>query len=187
MVQRKLKTWNKEEALASFPSYVRHGLKPAIRNVNELWKAKPTGMKNPIILFAVPRALDYVVEKSVLDVIQAWDLLNAELEIHSMRQIGVSHKCYRHLKRIRNKLIAHKVENRVKTPRHQSWYTRAYGSYESVLQLIEVAADKVVGGIERLERANKLNVDSTSVRVTRAFGQADIDALYAALKAARIY
>ena len=120
---------NAEEALLSFALWVKFGLKQSIQNVVELKRANPPGIKNPVLTFVVPRVMNYVVERFVLEVCQAWELLSAQLKRKGLRSIGVSHKDYRHLKRIRNKLVAHKIENNLKTRRHEAWYKRTYGNY----------------------------------------------------------
>jgi hypothetical protein len=175
------------EALLSFALWVKHGLKPSIQNVIELQRANPLGIKNPVLTFVVPRAMNYVVERFVLEVVQAWELLNAELKRQGLRSLGVSHKDYCHLKRVRNKLVAHKIENSLKTKRHEAWYRRTYGNYDSVLALVERVAERVAARVERLEFAGKLYTKTTIAQGTQAITPSDIDALLDALKKRGIY
>jgi len=176
-----------DEALVSFALWVRFGLKQSVQNVVELKRANPPGIQNPVLTFVVPRAMNYVVERFVLEVCQAWELLNAQLRRKGLRSIGVSHKDYRHLKRIRNKLVAHKIENNLKTRRHEAWYKRTYGNYESVLALVERAAERVAARVERLEQAGHLQAASVSAPSAPVITQADIAALIEALKKHGIY
>lgn len=178
---------NAHQALLSFSLWVRCGLKASIQNVIELSRANPTGLKNPVLTFVVPRAMEHVVDRFVLEVVQAWELLNAELKRQKLRSLGVSHKDYRHLKRIRNKLLAHRIENRLKTKRHDVWYKSTYGNYESVLALVERVAERVDSRIQRLEFAGKLYAKSHSANVVQSITQGDIQALLEALKKHGIY
>ena len=178
---------NVHQALLSFSLWVRCGLKPSIQNVIELKRANPTGLKNPVLMFVVPRAMEHVVDRFVLEVVQAWDLLNTELRRQNLRSLGVSHKDYRHLKRIRNKLLAHRIENKLKTKRHEVWYKSRYGNYESVLALVERVAERVDSRIKRLEFTRKLYAKSHSANVVQAITQGDIQALLEALKKHGIY
>jgi hypothetical protein len=187
MPRRKPRLLTPHEVLGSFPLWVEHSLKPSVQNVIELQRAKPQGLRNPILVFAVPRAMNHVVERAVLDVIQAWEIVNAELKKQRRRTLGVSHKDYRHLKRIRNKLVAHKVENSLRTPRHQTWYMRTYGSYEAVLGLVQRVADRVGERIKALEQAGHLTLKTTTAKITPRVAASDVDALFKALKAHEIY
>lgn len=178
---------NVHEALLSFSLWVRHGMKTSIQNVIELERTNPPGLKNPILTFVVPRAMEHVVDRLVLEVIQAWELLNEELRRQKLRSLGVSHKDYRHLKRIRNKLIAHRIENRLKTKRHKVWYKQTYGNYHSVLALVKRVAERVDSRIQQLKLAGKLNAKSTSARRVQGISQGDIQDLLEALKKQGIF
>ena len=178
---------NAEEALLSFALWAKFGLKQSIQNVVELKRADLPGIKNPVLTFVVPRAMNYVVERFVLEICQAWELLNTQLERKGLRSIGVSHKDYRHLKRIRNKLVAHKIENNLKTRRHETWYKRTYGNYELVLALVQRAAERVAARVEQLEFAGHLQGASVSAPGAPVITQADITLLIEALKKHGIY
>jgi proline dehydrogenase len=106
-----------QKALLEFSLWFQTGMATSIHNVVELKKANPPGIRNPLLRFVVPRAMNYVVERFVLEVEQAWVLVNAELRRQGLRTLGVSDKHYRHLKKIRNKLVAHKIENSLKSRR----------------------------------------------------------------------
>jgi len=174
-------------ALHSFSRWVHVGMKPTVANVVLLANTNPPGLTNPILRFAVPRALANVVERYSVEAVQAWELTNKELKRHRMRTLGVSNRDYKHLKKIRNKLVAHKIENSVKTTRYESWYRKTYGSYSTVLALIERVATRVVGGIRRLERLGALGEPQYRLPSVPEITAADIEALLAALKKEGIY
>jgi hypothetical protein len=177
----------KNLALYSFVSWVDVGLKPSIDNVNALACANPTGLTNPVLRFVVPRALNYVVERFVLEVFQAWEITDKELKRHGMRRLGTSNKDFQHLRKIRNKLVAHKIENSLKTTRYESWCKKTYGSHPAVLRLVERCALRVVAAIHRLKRRSLVTFEHYGLPSIPKVTESDIEALLAALKAKDIY
>ena len=175
------------QALLEFAVWVDSGMKPSIQNVVELKKINPPGLKNPVLLFVVPRAMNYVVERFAVEVVQAWELLNKELKRQGRRTLGVTNKDYRHLKRIRNKLVAHKIENSLASSRHETWYRKTYGNFESVLALIVRVAERVADRIRRLEARGELWAQSLRAKAVTPFVLSDVQALLAAVKAHDIY
>lgn len=175
------------QALLEFAVWVDSGMKPSIQNVLELKKINPPGLKNSVLLFVVPRAMNYVVERFAVEVVQAWELLNGELKRQGRRTLGVTNKDYRHLKRIRNKLVAHKIENSLASSKHEAWYRKTYGNFESVLAPIARVAERVADRIRRLEAKGKLWAKALAAKSVAPFAVADIQALLGAVKAHGIY
>jgi hypothetical protein len=175
------------QVLLEFVVWVDSDMKPSIQNVVELKKINPPGLKNPVLLFVVPRAMNYVVERFAVEVVQAWELLNKELKRQGRRTLGVTNKDYRHLKRIRNKLVAHKIENSLASSRHETWYRKTYGNFETVLALIARVAERVADRIHRLEARGELWTKSLRARAVTPIVLADVQALLVALKAHAIY
>src|SRR4029079_6454177 len=153
-----------QQVLLEFAVWVDSGMKPSIQNVLELKKINPPGLKNPVLLFGVPRAVNYVVERFAVEVVQAWELLNSELKCQGRRTLGVTNKDYRHLKRIRNKLVAHRIENSLSSSKHEAWYRKTYGNFEGVLALIARVAERVADKIRQLEATGKLWAKSLTAK-----------------------
>ena len=175
------------QALLEFTHWVDSGMKLSIQNVLELKKINPPGLRNPVLLFVVPHAMNHVVERFVVEVIQAWEILNGELKHQGLRTLGVTNKDYRHLKRIRNKLVAHNIENSLASAKHETWYKRAYGNFESVLALVARVASWVADKIRTLETAGKIWAKSIVVKSVAPFSVSDVQALLAAVKTHGIY
>ena len=173
--------------MIEFTLWVEYGMKPSIQNVLELKKINPPGLTNPVLHFVVPRAINYVVERFVVEVVQAWEVLNSELKRQGRRTLGVTNKDFRHLKRIRNKLVAHKIENSLASGKHETWYKKTYGNFESVLALVVRVAERISEKIRNLEATGRLWSKSTSTKSVAAFALADVQALLAAVKAHGIY
>lgn len=174
-------------ALANFCLWFEHIFPAIMHNSLTLKKAAKPDLNNAVLLFAFPRAVDGVVERMMLELEQAWAMTNAELGRHQLRQLGQSAKDYRHIKRIRNKLVAHRIENAVRAPQHRKWYANTYGSYEAVFKLAERVGTRVSQKISLLERRGLLQVRSAAGRAVRKFTIEDVDALYTALRAHGIY
>ena len=174
-------------ALLEFTLWFDYGMKASIQNVLELKKANPPGLTNPVLLFVVPRAMNYVVERFVLEVVQAWELLNGELKRQRLRTLGVTNRDYQHLKRIRNKLVAHKIENSLASALHEAWYKKTYGNFKNVLALVIRVAERIANKIRKLDTAGRLSAHPTSTRAVTPFSVADVQALLAAIKAHGIY
>jgi hypothetical protein len=176
-----------QKALVEFSSWFEVGMKHSVHNVSELKKANPPGLTNPVLRFVVPHAMSHVVERFVLEVEQAWVLLNQELRRQGARTLGVTNKDYRHLKKIRNKLVAHKIENSITTVRYENWYKRTYGNFESVLAMVMRVAERIHQTIQDLVGKGKLRARSVAIKQTPYFEAKDIEALLAAVKAHGIY
>jgi hypothetical protein len=176
-----------QKALLEFSLWYETGMKNSIHNVVELKKANPPGLRNPVLRFVVPRAMNYVVERFVLEVDQAWDLLNQELKRQGLRTFGASDKHYRHLHKIRNKLVAHKVENSLKTKRYENWYKKTYGNFENVLALVAWVADRIHKKVKEMEGNGRLRARTISTKDAPRFEAEDIRNLLEAAKAHRVY
>lgn len=176
-----------DKALAEFRLWVDTVLSTTVANCLVLKDTARRDMKNSVLLFVFPRAVNGVVERCILEVEYAWVLTDRELRRHGLRGLGSSNKHYRHLKRIRNKLVAHKVENALKTDRYSTWYKKTYGSYEAIFSLIQKVAGRVIEKIDLLEDRDLLTVGSISIQGVAAFSSSEMEDLYAALKAKGIY
>ena len=58
------------QALLEFTHWVDSGMKLSIQNVLELKKINPPGLRNPVLLFVVPHAMNHVVERFVMEVVK---------------------------------------------------------------------------------------------------------------------
>jgi len=126
-------------------------------NINNVLVLKKCGIKagknvtNPIIRFTFDRAMTHVLERSLLEIVSAYELVNKELIRHGIRRLGFANQDYKDLKIMRNKLLAHKIENSLKTERYKKWYSKKYGDYEKTFDLILRVSERIVKKIEYLE------------------------------------
>ena len=187
MKPRHLRKTKRQQSLLNFGLWFETGMDATVHNCLELVKAARPDLKNSILRFVVPRAVDGVVERFVLEIEQAWTLTDKELRHQGLRPLGISDRNYRHLKRIRNKLTAHRIENLVKTPRHLNWYTRTYGSYERVFGLLRSVAARIYEKVQYLEATHRIALNTATAPVVDKFHVKDVEALYAAIKAHNVY
>ena len=150
------KNERRRQALAEFVLWAGECFPVEVRLVSTIKSANPVGLQNPFLTFVVPRALSKIVEHSCLRTVEAWELLSEELERQGMRKLGEKNRDFIHLKRIRNKLIAHRVPNALTGKVHHSWYDKKYGTFESVLGLISRVALKLATRICRLQKSGRL-------------------------------
>src|SRR3989344_1052966 len=187
MLPKRSRKTKRQQSLLDCGLWFETGMDTTIHNCLELAKAARPDLKNPILRFVVPRAVDGVVERFVLEIEQAWALTDEELKHQGLRPLGVSDRNYRHLKRIRNKLTAHRIENQVKSSRHKNWYTRTYGSYERVFDLLRSVATRIYKKVQYLEATRRIVLNSATAPAVDKFYVKDIEALYAAMKAHNVY
>lgn len=187
MTPRHSRKTKRQQSLLDFGLWFETGMDTTIHNCLELVKAARPDLKNPILCFVVPRAVDGVVERFVLEIEQAWTLTDKELRYQGLRPLGVSDRNYRHLKRIRNKLTAHRIENLVKSHRHRNWYTRTYGSYERVLDLLRSVSTRIYKKVQYLEATGRIVLKSATAPAVDKFHVKDVEALYIAMKSHNVY
>jgi len=187
MPRKLTKIENIHKILSSFPIFVEYGMKPSIQSVIALKNGNYSGIQNSILIFTIPRSQNYIVERYVLEVVQAWELANYALKRQRKRLLGVSNRDFQHLRKIRNKLVAHKIETLIKTQRYKKWYQKTYGNFESVLSLVERVADRVVVKIKKMNSDGLLTLHSSGERIVSAITDNDINQLLDACKKRGIY
>ncbi len=151
MVTKSTKADERRRALAAFPEWMDLRLRKQISNIQALRSVMKEASANPVLEFTIPLAMNQIVEHSCLRVLEAWDLLNDELAHQRRRTIGVKNRDYVYLKRIRNKLVAHRVPNDLTGGTHRNWYLKKYGSFDSVMTLIQRVGEKVSHRICQLQ------------------------------------
>ena len=177
----------RDRALVGFAWWAENNLPSAASNVLTLKNAQPKGLRNPVLRFVVPQAMNHVVEHAALRVFEAWLLLDAELESQQLPRLDRTSKSYLDLKRIRDKLVAHRIENFVHARDHIEWYKKTLGKYDLVLKLLQNTASEVAQRIRELQSANNLRSPNIPLREVPEFYDSDVQELLAAMKMASIY
>lgn len=174
-------------ALCEFELFANMQIPILIENVLLLKRCIPQDIKNPILLFLLPRAINYVVETLVLEVVQAWKILEDELKKLKKPCLANNDKDYKDLKDIRNKLIGHRVQVSLATEEYQKWYKKNYGSYEKTFELIKNVVNKITTKIKELEDAGILDADSIAIKSVKRLMPEDVNKLINTLRNAGIY
>lgn len=162
-------------------------------NINNVLVLKKCGIKagknvtNPIIRFTFDRAMTHVLERSLLEIVSAYELVNKELIRHGIRRLGFANQDYKDLKIMRNKLLAHKIENSLKTERYKKWYSKKYGDYEKTFDLILRVSERIVKKIEYLELKGFINPHVVITQVKPEIQESDVENFIEALKNHNIY
>lgn len=142
----------------------------------------PTNLSNPVLSFLLRRAIDKVFDVLILEVEQTWRLLSevaSEVDAFSLDPHDLD---YKDLKRIRDKLVAHRIEVSLATTENLEWYAREYGSYERVFALVTQVTEKLRSEIQRLLDDGKLRAAIRPIKHAHAISQSDIDQLVEALR-----
>jgi hypothetical protein len=175
------------QVLLDFSRWFDANMRTIVRNVHKLKAVAPKDVTNPVLRFVVPHTTNHVVEHTTLRVMQAWDILSAELKRQGMRPLGTSGRDYQHLSRIRDELVAHRVENELPGPVHADWYKKTYGSYEKVLDVAYRVAQKLANRIKKLEATGRLRGKPSVVRNVPQFTAEDVEKMLNALKDHGLY
>jgi hypothetical protein len=176
----------KHQVLVDFLQFARNSVPVLVTNVLLLLEEIPKELTNPVLRFLLMRAPDRVFDVLVLEVEQTWRLLAKEASTLNDYELERDDPDYQDLKRIRDKLVAHRLEVTVGTTEHVKWYAERYGSYEKTSELIKRVAGKIEGEIRRLMRRGKLHAVVRPLMGPHAIQRRDIDQLVDALRAKRI-
>lgn len=93
---------------------------------------------------------------------EAWFASHVASERHKVqkrRTLGTKNRDFVNLKRMRNKLIAHRVPNELNGKIHRKWYLKKYGSFEAVMALVQRVGAKISDKIQRLQLGGQLPSD----------------------------
>ena len=159
MVKNFTKASDRRIILAQFPRWMDLRLPKQIFNIQALRSVLHEAMLNPVLEFTIPLAMNQIVEHSCLRVVEAWELLNDELAHQKRRTLGTKNADFVNLKRIRNKLIAHRIPNELNGKLHRKWYLKKYGSFDSVMVLIQRVGAKISERIQKLQLTGLLPSD----------------------------
>lgn len=177
------------KALYEFAHFYKSVVPVLMNNVQQLLKNIPKDIQNPVLLFLLPRAIENVVDRRILEIEQTWRILDQELRKLNEPRFNMQDPDYSDLKKIRDKTLAHRVEVLLSREKdtYINWYKKNYGSYEKILDLILKVSDKIVNEVERLMDERKLNARSSSVKVVCKIETNDIRYLIDALTEKNIY
>jgi hypothetical protein len=167
--------------------YAKWALPIIAKNVCVLANNARNDVKNPIILFTFNRAMWGSIERAIIEIHFAWELVDKELKFYHKRPLGTSSQDYKDLRRMRNKLVAHKIENSLKSNKHQKWYKRKYGSYDKTFALLQRVTDKIVRKIDYLERHGYFKPVAIAYKTPIEIHKKDIDDFINALKKEDLY
>lgn len=174
-------------AIYEFGLFANEQIPILIENALLLKKYVPQNIKNPVLLFLLPRTLNDVLERLILEIEQAWRILNRELKNLGKHPLDKNDKDYKDLDKMRDKFIGHRIESSLATDKYQKWYEQNYGSYEKTFELIQRVATKIATKIEELMDEDSLAVESVTTKMPGKIVPEDISRLLDALKNAGIY
>lgn len=175
--------------LFEFNIHAKIQLPILFENILLLREYIPRDIKNPILLFLLPRAINGILEKQIVATEQAWRLVNRTLKEFKETPLDKGDQDYKDLDYMRDKLIAHFIDSSLsqEEDRHWEWYKRKYGTYVKTFVLIQRVNNKICSKIDWLEQQGKLVVKYAKIKLSKKIDPEDIAKLLNALKGSNIY
>ena len=186
MLKQKEKT---HKALYEFSIYTEKEIPVLIKNALLLTKHIPQDIKNPVLLFLLPRAINGILEHLILEVKQSWKLLDTVLKDLKKEGLDKNDKDYKDLYIVRDKLIGHFIEVSLSEEgdKYVRWYWEKYGSYEKTFDFIQRVANKIKIKIDELRQENLLIIRDGQIKKSSEIKVDDIVKLLSVLKKGSIY
>jgi hypothetical protein len=151
----------------------------------------PRPVNNPILLFLLKHAIDRIVERLVLDVVEAGNLVDLACKEADMSPVMRKHDSFADTVRVRNKIIAHQAEANILEMRlHRRWFESKYNDYRTVLELVSEASDSVSSEVQSLIDAGIIRMTLGATKNSRTLKQVckeDIEQLANCLSSAGLY
>ena len=167
--------------------YAEINIPKQITNVRTILGTFPKDIKNVAICYLLDNTVKGMLEALLNDLDQASNLLDKAL-----KDLGYSDGLdltdeIRETQRMRDKLLAHRMEVLVSTDRHLNWYKEKYGSYDRAFDLVERASEQLGDIAREVSRHPNFQRVQASVPQPPLLDRQDIELLLAALKKANIY
>ena len=140
-----------EQAMLEFRVATYHAIPIHFQNIEILIAHFRDMPGNPVLAYLLPEAVDNVLNTLVLETEQAWRMLNSLLRKMGRQELSDDDHVYRDLKRIRNKVVAHKVEVAVSSSKHLDWFKAKYKVFSEARGLIEQIALRISSRVDELE------------------------------------
>lgn len=143
--------------------------------------------ENSVLRFVVPLAMNQAIEHSVLRVMEAWLLLDAEMLRLHLGTLDRKSPNYLNLKRVRDKLVAHRTENAVHTTEHADWYRQEIGSYSKAFDVVDALAKEIASKVRALQESGALSLPNLPLREVPSFYRGDVEEILEAMRVADIF
>lgn len=171
-----------------FAAYSRVNIPHQIENIRVVLSSFPKDIRNGPLCHLLNTSVKGSFEALLNDVVQATDLVDKALRDFGNAKGLEPTKAIRNVQRMRNKLLAHRIEVLVSTNKHEMWYQANYGSYEKALTAIEKAAEELGDKAWELSRHCWFKPgEIRGVHTPLALKQDEILRLLSVMKSAGIY
>jgi hypothetical protein len=140
-----------KQALLNFRGHATQAMPRHFQNINILRRYFKTEPNCPLLLYVLPRAVANVLDKMVLETSQAWRMMNRLLRAAGEPELSDNDNRYKDLNRIRDKIVAHRVEVYVATSKHWDWFRSNYGRSPDIDKLIQQVALRIAAKVDELE------------------------------------
>jgi hypothetical protein len=142
---------NLEQALLNFRQFVNSAMPIHFENLHVLVDGFAEKPSNPILEYVLPRALDKVLDTLVLETVQAWQMMDELLKHKRRLRLKDDDLSYRDLKRIRDKIVAHRVQVGARTGEHRQWFNEEYRELPRIKELIQKVTSRIADAVDQIE------------------------------------
>ena len=174
------------QLIADFADYSVDSISPRIESTQTIFRCFPHDVTNPVLLFLFHNAMLGVLESLLTKLTQSTDLLHK-----AIRDVGGGGlqrtKVVKDVQRMRNTLLAHRMEVLISSEKDMDWYTKEYGSMEKAFAAIAVANEQLCEQAYQLIEDPKFLGMQVGGMEDSSISEEQVGKLMDALKAAKIY
>jgi|GEM_PF-3690990 len=177
----------RRRVIAEFPDWVDGSMTILVNNTLSVFEAtSPKVIENEVVSFLGNQACWGVTDSLVLFVYEAGLLLNKELSEQGAENSLQNDLDFKNIRRVRNKITAHGVENHAEYPAHLEWHKKNNSDLSVFLPYLLTVAKKISDQIKNLQSHNLLPLKhyKTLPSKFRPFGKSEVEEIFEALNSA---
>ncbi len=170
-----------------FAMYSQVNIPNQIENARTVLTAFPKDITNAPLCWLLNSSVKGALEALLNDLAQALDLVEkAANNLDGSASLQLSEEM-RDAKRMRDTLLAHRMEVSISTEKHYQWYKERYGSFEKAFDLVEKVAAQIGALAWQLSRHEGFHKAQSSMSEPPLLKREDIALLLQTLKTSDIY
>lgn len=174
------------QLIADFADYSIDTIAPKLKSAQTVLEAVPHDINNPVILFLIENATLGVLESLLNKLSQTADLLDkASRDFGETGLQATNEIC--DVRRMRNTLLAHRMEVLISSTKEMDWYKKEYGSFEKAFAVLDVANNQLCEEAYRQMKHPKFLGQQVGGMEASPVTKGELKKLFAALKTAKIY
>lgn len=174
------------QMIVDFIDYSIDSISPRIESAQVLLKYIPNDLKNPVVIFLLNNAIIGILESLLNKLTQTVDLLNKATRDLGENDLKRTNEI-KDIQRMRNTLLAHRMEVLISSSKDMEWYKKEYGSFEKTFATIAIANEQLLDEASSLAEHPKFDGMQTGGIEESPLSVECVKEFIDALKAAKIY